>query len=88
MASTDTPEDNRGFAEKNEASFPILSDPSKDMSTAYGVLASYGLPNRWTYYIDAEGVILKIDKDVNPATAGASLVQNLEELNVPKADKS
>ncbi len=85
MASSDTPEDNRGFAEKNEASFPILSDPSKDMCNAYGVLASYGLANRWTYYIDAEGVIVKIDKDVNPATAGAALVENLEALNVPKS---
>ena len=39
MASTDSEEDNRGFAEKNEASFPILSDPSKETAEAYGVLS-------------------------------------------------
>jgi peroxiredoxin Q/BCP len=85
MASTDSPEDNRGFAEKNEASFPILSDPSKAMPQAYGVLAERGYAMRWTFYIDAEGVITRIDKEVNPATAGVDLVQNLEALEVPKA---
>ena len=85
MASTDSPEDNRGFAEKNEASFPILSDPGKAMCKAYGVLSLLGYANRWTYYIDAEGVIVKIDKEVDPRSAGESLVRNLEALNVPKA---
>ena len=85
MASVDSPEDNRGFAEKNEASFPILSDPDKTMCGAYGVLSDRGLANRWTFYIDAEGVIQRIDKDVDPRTAGVDLVQNLEALNVSKA---
>ena len=86
MASIDSAEDNRGFAEKNEASFPILSDPGKATAEAYGVLGSHGYANRWTFYIDAEGIIERIDKDVNPATAGADLVQGLEALNVPAAD--
>ena len=86
MASVDSAEDNRVFAEKNDASFPILSDPGKQMCSAYGVLSEAGYANRWTYYIDAEGVILKIDKDVDPRTAGATLVQNLRDLKVPTAD--
>ena len=86
MASTDSPEDNRGFAEKNEASFPILSDPGKETAEAYGVLSERGYANRWTFYIDQQGVIRKIDKEVNPATAGADLVSNLELLQVPKVD--
>ena len=85
MASVDSTEDNRGFAEKNEASFPILSDPGKEMCNAYGVLSGGGYAKRWTFYIDTEGVIQKIDKDVNPRTAGADLVKNLEALNVPKS---
>ncbi len=85
MASVDSPEDNRGFAEKNEASFPILSDPGKEMCNAYGVLSGNGYAKRWTFYIDTEGVIQKIDKDVNPRTAGADLVKILEALNVPKS---
>ena len=84
MASVDSPDDNRGFAEKNEASFPILSDPDKGMAEAYGVLSAMGFAKRWTFYIDAEGRIIEIDKDVNPSSAGADLVANLETLDVPK----
>ena len=83
MASADSVEDNTAFAEKNEASFPILSDPGKEVCNAYGVIAAHGFPNRWTYYIDPEGVIVKIDKDVNVKEAGVNLVANLQALGVP-----
>ncbi len=85
MASVDSIEDNTGFAQKNKASFPILADPSKKTARAYGVLGGHGYANRWTYYIDPQGVILKIDKNVSPMTAGETLVANLEALGVPKA---
>ena len=39
MASVDAVEDNKGFAEKEKADFPLLSDPSKATATAYGVLS-------------------------------------------------
>jgi len=87
MASTDSPEDNRAFAEKNEASFPILSDTDKSVSKAYGVLSAMGFAKRWTFYIDEEGTIVKIDKDVNPSTAGAELVRSLQMLQAPAADR-
>ena len=38
MASVDSIEDNKGFAEKEKADFPLLSDPTKATATAYGVL--------------------------------------------------
>ena len=85
MASTDSVAQNTGFAEKNGATFPILSDPSKDVVKAYGALHPMGFASRWTFYIDAEGVIAKIDKDVKPLTAGATLARNLAELGVPAA---
>lgn len=88
MASVDSPEDNRGFAEKNDATFPILSDPGKQTSEAYGVLSDRGYAQRWTYYIDPEGVIALIDRDVDPRTAGAELVANLRALDVPAAPPS
>jgi len=84
MASTDKPEDNRKFAEKNDASFPILSDPEKTTSKAYGVLSGFGFAKRWTFYIDTKGVIRKIDKEVKPRTAGLDMVKNLEDLKFPK----
>ena len=86
MASVDSLEDNTGFANKNGATFPILADPSKQTAEAYGVLGSHGYANRWTFYIDPEGVIARIDKSVNPISAGTDLVTNLEDLGVPAAD--
>ncbi len=85
MASTDSEADNRGFAEKNEASFPILSDPEKKTAEAYGVLSESGYARRWTYYIDDQGIVVRIDKDVDPRTAGAELVEHLSALDVPRA---
>jgi peroxiredoxin Q/BCP len=80
MASVDMPEDNKGFAEQNEATFPILSDPEKTTCEEFGVLAERGYARRWTYYIDKEGIVQMIDREVNPKTAGVQLVKNLETL--------
>ena len=80
MTSVDKPEDSKGFAEQNKAKFPILSDPDKSMSKAYGALSMIGLDHRWTFYIDKQGIIRKIDRSVNPKTAGTTLVENLEAL--------
>ena len=85
MASVDAVEDNRAFAEKNEASFPILSDPGKGMCRDYGVLSALGYAKRWTFYIDGEGIIREIDKSVNPMKAGADMVENLRSLGFPSA---
>ncbi len=84
MASVDSIEDNTAFAKKNEANFPILADPEKAMCEAYGVLSKSGYAARHTFYIDIEGIIRMIDKNVSPATAGKDLVKNLEGLGFPK----
>lgn len=84
MASVDTLEDNTAFAEEHAAGFPILADPEKKMTSDYGVLMARGFANRWTYYIGADGTILKIDKETNPATAGKDLTRTMEELGFPK----
>ena len=84
MASTDNPQDNADFAAKNEAMFPILSDPGKQMTADYGVLSGVtGSAKRWTFYVNKKGIIERIDKTVRPRTAGSTLVSSLRELNVP-----
>ena len=85
MASVDTPEDNKGFAEKEHADFPILSDPGKKIAIAYGVLLpEKQYPARHTFYIGPDGKILFIDRAVKPADAGAVVAARLEELGVKK----
>lgn len=84
MASVDTLEDNTAFAKEHEANFPILADPGKEMAAAYGVLGGHGFSNRWTFYIDIDGTILKIDKQTRPATAGRDLARTMDELGFPR----
>jgi peroxiredoxin Q/BCP len=80
-ASVDSAETNRKFAESLQLDYPILSDPDKSIASAYGVLNDSGqYARRWTFYIDKEGKIEKIDKEVKPASSGADLVSNLESL--------
>ena len=85
MASTDNLEDNRGFAAQNNANFPLLSDASKTVADAYGVLRDNGLARRWTFYINPEGIIQRVDRAVDPASAGATLVKNLRSLGAPES---
>lgn len=88
MVSCDPIEDNKGFAQENKAKFPLLSDPTKETAEAYGVLnPEWGMPHRHNYYIGADGTILAIDREVNPATAAEDIAARLAELNIAKAAK-
>ena len=82
MISVDTPEENKAFAEKESADFPLLSDPSKAVAGKYGVLGPAGLARRWTFYIGPDGKILDIDKSVSTGTAGADLANKLKALGI------
>jgi len=84
MASVDNLEQNTAFAKAHAADFPILSDPDKKMARAYGVLGSSGLNRRWTYYINEQGILVKIDKAINPSSAGADLARTIEQLKFPR----
>jgi thioredoxin-dependent peroxiredoxin len=84
-ASTDTPDQDKKFAESLEADYPILADPDKKVAEAYGVLMPVvGVAKRWTFYIGKDGKILAIDKDVKADTAGADVAAKLAELGVPR----
>ena len=98
MASVDALEDNIRFAaatsvtlgegaharvvEKEEADFPMLSVPTIEVATEYGVLYARGVASRWTFYIDKDGRIADIDKMVQPETSAEDMVATLGEINV------
>ena len=84
MASVDPLEANVGFAEETGADFPLLSDPTKEVAKAYGVLSLLGFANRHTIYIGADGTVLKVDTDVNPGTSAEDMAATLGELGVAK----
>src|SRR4249919_3037736 len=95
MASVDPLDENVKFAkatsvklgdqmvDKKEADFPLLSDPTKETATKYGVLNARGMANRWTFYIDRSGKIAAIDTAVKPPTSAEDMLAKLAELHVP-----
>ncbi len=94
MASVDSLEENIKFAkatsvtlgdrvvEKKEADFPMLSDPTKEVATKYGVLNARGTANRWTFYIDKMGKIAAIEKMVRPETSAEDMLVKLKDIKV------
>ena len=84
MASVDPLEDNVGFAAETGADFPLLSAPEKQAAEAYGVLHTLGFAKRHTFYIGADGKVLKIDRDVKPATSAEDMARTLGELGVAR----
>ena len=90
MVSVDTLEQNKAFAEKEQADFPILSDPTKKTAEAYGVLRapSAAQPDaprfaqRWTFYIGPDGTILHIEKAPGTKDAGQNVIAKLKELGI------
>jgi peroxiredoxin Q/BCP len=87
-ASVDPPDENRRFAESLDVDYPILSDPGKQVATAYGVVtAERATAARWTFYIGVDGKILFIDKAVRAQTAGQDIAAKLSELGVARRKK-
>jgi peroxiredoxin Q/BCP len=83
--SVDTPETNKAFAQSLGLDYPLLSDPSKEVAKAYGVVdVDQPFASRWTFYIARDGKILDIDKHVSPASHGKAVAAKLGELGVPR----
>jgi len=85
MASVDPLDDNRDFAKKTGADFPMLSDPTKKAAKAYDVLNFFRVASRVTFYISIDGKILYIDEDVTPESAAQDIANKLAELKIEKA---
>jgi peroxiredoxin Q/BCP len=83
--SVDSPETNRTFAQSLGVDYPFLSDPSKTVATAYGVVdPDQPFASRWTFFIGTDGRIAYIDKNVSPATHGRAIAAKLAEIGVPR----
>jgi peroxiredoxin Q/BCP len=84
-ASCDDPGTNVKFAQSLELDYPILSDPGKGVARAYGVVHGLrAVPERWTFYIGADGRIQYIDREVRAASHGEDVAARLQALRVPR----
>lgn len=81
-ASVDDAETNRKFAESLSLDYPILSDPTKETAKAFGVLNDRGMANRWTFFIDKNGKIAKVDQQVNTENHGKDIAASLKQLGL------
>lgn len=63
--SVDSKESIREFIDDHNLNFPLLSDESKDVSRAYGVLNDFGVASRITFIIDRNGMIAEIIREVD-----------------------
>ena len=86
--SLDTPEKNAEFAASLKTDLPVVSDGEGRAAKSFGVIGFGGLySKRWTFYIDAEGILREIDQSVSPTTAGADMISKLEALGFAKRTK-
>src|SRR4030065_1721565 len=58
--STDSVKSHEGFRDKYNLNFPLLSDKSKNIVTAYGVESDYGSAKMGYFFIDKKGTIIHI----------------------------
>ncbi len=73
---------NAAFARSLDLDYPILSDPEKTTAKAYGVLNARGMSDRWTFYIDKDGIIKEIDKKIATGKAGEDVVSKVKSLGL------
>ena len=84
-ASCDSAATNARFAKALDLDYPVLSDPDKEVATAYGVVhEGRAYPERWTFIINTDGTILDILTKVDTGSHGAEIAARLEELGVDR----
>lgn len=66
--SVDSKESLKAFIDDHNLNFPLLSDESKNVSKAYGVLNNIGIASRITFIVDKNGNIASILRDVDVNT--------------------
>lgn len=79
--STDTVEQQLAFHRNHGLQFDLLADPDGAVATLYGVkMPLITMAKRWTFIIDPDLRIAAIQKDVDPTTEPARVVDKLKEL--------
>ncbi len=83
----DSIEQDTAFAKELELDYPILSDASKSVAKAYGVLApGKEYASRWTFIIGKDGKVLDVLSNVHPSTHGKDLAERLASLGVARKE--
>jgi len=77
--STDTLADQQQFTDKEKLNFPLLADPDKKVTQAFGALSPRGVAQRYTFVIDKTGTVRKVYTTVNPQAHPEEVVKYVKE---------
>ncbi len=80
--STDGVKSHENFRSKFDLNFPLLSDKSKDIITAYGVESDHGSARRITFLIDKAGVVRHVWTKVKTASHSLEVLEKVKELSL------
>jgi peroxiredoxin Q/BCP len=84
--STDTVEEQALFHKKHGLKFSLISDESGQITKSYGAkMPMINMAKRWTFIIDEQLIIRKIDRDVDPITDADKVAEFI--LNTKKNDQ-
>lgn len=79
--STDSVADLANFHREHKLSFTLLSDPDAKVTEAYGAkMPVLTMAKRWTFIIDPELKVRRIDDDVDPALDAQKVAAALKQL--------
>ncbi|AMK75191.1 MULTISPECIES: peroxiredoxin [Methylomonas] len=79
--STDDVKDLLAFHQQHKLTFSLLSDQDAKVSEAYGVkMPILNMAKRWTFIVDPNLTIRRIDDDVDPALDAKRVAEMLKQL--------
>jgi peroxiredoxin Q/BCP len=79
--SADDEKSHADFSAKYNLPFSILADPDKTIISAYGVkMPVVGIAKRWTFIIDAQGIVRNVINNVDPSTHDQQVLKLLKAL--------
>jgi peroxiredoxin Q/BCP len=68
------------FAKEEKLPFPILADPEHTWSAAFGVGTTFGMMDRVTFLLDANGEVAKVYPDVDPGVHAKEVLDDAKRL--------
>jgi thioredoxin-dependent peroxiredoxin len=82
--SVDDVEKQSAFATDCEADFPLVADTNKAIAKSYGVLGTFGLAKRVTFYIDPQGRVSEVVESMRPGAHTEKAVKKYLSATRPK----
>lgn len=79
-ASVDRPAANERFAGKYGLGFPLVSDPDREVTQAFGVAGLVGSARRSTFLIDSDGTVRRVYDKVKAREHAARVLEDARSI--------